>query len=75
MGNDEVKKYLATVKGELLGSRVEYANLRSDRNEMLSRTQELEGGENKALKAVSSSLATVCAQMYSAVKRELENIF
>lgn len=63
------------IERKLGASRAEYGSLRRGRNEIASQTRQMEVDVNNALKAISTILASVCAQMCSAVQEELVNAF
>lgn len=70
-----VKTELAMVKGKLSVSRVDGTDLRYERNEMVSRTQQSEVDGKEAPKAVSTSSVAVCYQMRFAVEEKLVGTF
>lgn len=72
---DVEKDNLAIRDGALAKSCVECTNLRWDRNEMVSRTQQAEVDIDEGLQVVLTTSAAACTQMYSTVQKKHENGF
>lgn len=72
---DAVKLELASMKGELATSHVEFANFRWCCHEIASRTKQAECVTIEMSKVVLICSVSVCAQMYSNMQGELEKAF